>query len=51
LFPVQYLEGRVDVTEYFEGFLRNIEENYEKAIKEKQNKILIDNLMLLWVLI
>jgi hypothetical protein len=51
LFPVQYLDGRIDVTEYFEGFLRNIEENYEKAIKEKQNKILIDNLMLLWVMI
>lgn len=51
LFPVQYLEGRVDVTEYFEAFLRNLEENHVKAKKEKQNKILIDNLMLLWVLI
>ncbi|MEN2466860.1 DUF2971 domain-containing protein [Ornithinibacillus sp. JPR2-1] len=51
LFPVQYLEGRVDVTRYFQGFLRNIEENYERAIREKQNEILIDNLMLLWVII
>ncbi|WP_017187679.1 DUF2971 domain-containing protein [Alkalibacillus haloalkaliphilus] len=51
LFPVQYLEKRIDVTTYFIGFLRSIEENYEQAIKEKQDKILIDNLMLLWVLI
>lgn len=49
LFPVQYLEGRVDVTEYFEGFLINVEDNYANAIKEQQNEILIDNLMLLWV--
>lgn len=26
LFPVQYLEGRVDVTEYFKSFLMNVEE-------------------------
>lgn len=51
LFPVQYLEGRVDVTRYFQGVLRNIEENYERAVREKQNEILIDNLMLLWVII
>jgi hypothetical protein len=51
LFPVQYLHGRVDATEYFIGFLRNIEENYEQAIKEELNRILIDNSMLLWVLI
>jgi hypothetical protein len=49
LFPVQYLEGRIDVTEYFEGFLKNIEENYEKTINNQQNIIFIDNLMLLWV--
>lgn len=49
LFPVQYLDGRIDVTKYFEAFLRNIEESYEKAIKEKQKEVLIDNLMLLWI--
>jgi hypothetical protein len=49
LFPVQYLEDRLDVTEYFESFLKNIEKNYENAIKLKDKSILIDNLMLLWV--
>ncbi|MFJ8088775.1 DUF2971 domain-containing protein [Lysinibacillus sp. NPDC095746] len=51
LFPVQYLDGRVDITNYLEGFLKHMDTKYTEAIKGQKHEILIDNLQILWVVI
>lgn len=49
IFPVQYIEGRINITPYLEKFLKQLENQYNKAIKRNQNEILLSDFMLVWI--
>lgn len=49
LFPVQYTEERIDITNIMDKFVKELEETIEYNIKNNIKEIKIDNLTLIWI--
>lgn len=49
IFPIQYVEGRVDITKHLISFLDDIEVDINNSKKDGNREILVSNLMVLWI--
>lgn len=49
IFPVQYVEGRVDITQHLEGFLKHMDMKYDEAQKKVNKEIVLTDFTLVWI--
>ncbi|MGM0898278.1 MAG: DUF2971 domain-containing protein [Bacillota bacterium] len=49
VFPIQYAEDRVDITQYLISFLEDVDDEYNEAQKNGNDEIVLSNLMVLWL--
>lgn len=49
IFPIQYAEGRVDITQYLISFLEDMDDEYSNAQKNGNGEVVLSNLMVLWI--
>lgn len=49
IFPVQYVEGRVDITKHLIRFLEDMEVDFNNAEKGGNSEIVLSNLMVVWI--
>lgn len=49
LFPVQYIDKRIDITPIMESVVRELELQKTKAMQQGEKEIIINNLILVWI--
>jgi hypothetical protein len=49
LFPVQYVDERVDITNFMYSFVKDLIQSIEKNIIDNQKKTVINNFIVIWI--